>query len=411
MTSTQWTCLTPTSPNYLLIPQNADLMPEYAAAWSATQMFSTYASTVTTARNDFSMAYDPQALKDRINDLRDGTLDNETLRSRFPALKDVSYWNLPSARKELASIPNVGDFVRPYCYRPFDFRFVYYHPAICERLRTEVMAHMKDSNIAFLTHRPQSPGAFTFAYCTRMIGDQCVAANKTAGGGNSFQFPLYLYGGGKTHLFDNDDTENGRRPNLSPEFIADFAARLGMEFVADGKGDRQTTFGPEDVFAYMYAVFHAPAYRERYAEFLKTDFPRLPLTRNPDLFRSLCELGDELVSLHLLEKSGTQLPSYPVAGDNLIENVRYAPPASDGTPGRVWINSTQYFEGVTPEIWEFHVGGYQVAAKWLKDRKGRTLAYDDLLHYQRTLAALAETLRLMDAIDATINAAGGWPLA
>lgn len=158
----------------------------------------------------------------------------------------------------------------------------------------------------------------------------------------------------------------------------------------------------------MYAVFHSPTYRSRYAEFLKMDFPRLPLTGNADLFRALCTLGEELVGLHLMERAGAALPGYPQDGSNVVEVVRYTEPTADGAAGRVWINKTQYFEGVAPEVWAFQVGGYQVCAKWLKDRKGRTLAYDDLAHYQRICAALSETIRVMEAIDAAIEQNGGW---
>jgi len=228
-------------------------------------------------------------------------------------------------------------------------------------------------------------------------------------------FPLYLYPDAiRTGLFTDETTDapGGRRPNLAPEFVADFAARLKMSFVADGKGDLAQTLGPEDIFAYMYAVFHSPTYRTRYAEFLKIDFPRLPLTSSPELFRALCAHGGELVGLHLLERHAPPIATYPRAGDNNVETVRYTAPgeAEAASEGRVWINREQYFEGVPPEVWNFHVGGYQVAHKWLKDRKGRELTFDDLDHYQRVVAALAETIRLMSEIDAEIEKHGGWPL-
>jgi predicted helicase len=180
-----------------------------------------------------------------------------------------------------------------------------------------------------------------------------------------------------------------------------------MTFIPDGKGDLQATFGPEDVFNYMYAVFHSPTYRSRYAEFLKIDFPRLPLTSDPGLFRSLAGLGEQLVGLHLMERQAPNIASYPVRGDSVVQAVRYTAPGEGAEKGRVWINKTQYFEGVPPEVWEFHIGGYQVAEKWLKDRKGRQLSYDDLSHYRNVVAALAETMRLMAEIDAAIP---GFPI-
>jgi predicted helicase len=277
------------------------------------------------------------------------------------------------------------------------------------------MQHMNDDNLAFLTHRPHSPGEFTFAYCTRMIGDQCVAANKSGGGGNSFQFPLYTYpfrgreqpdksGGKEGGFLPALIMQTEREPNLKPEFIKAISEKLQLKFIEDGKGDLQQTVGPEDVFNYAYAVFHSPTYRSRYAEFLKRDFPRLPLISDKKLFKALAEKGAELVTLHLTESTALNnlITKYPVPGSNEVEKVSY-----DEKAQRVYINKTQYFECVPSEVWDFQIGGYQVCQKWLKDRKGRSLAYDDLTHYQRVVVALKETIRLMDEIDELIP---GWPL-
>ena len=232
----------------------------------------------------------------------------------------------------------------------------------------------------------------------------------------NYLFLLYLYPEKKKEktLWDIYEVGpgEGRRPNLASEFTGQVAAKLAMGFVPDGWGNLETTFGPEDVFHYMYAVFHSPAYRVRYAEFLKIDFPRLPLTGQPELFRKLCRLGRELTGLHLLESHPTRLTHFPLAGTNMVEIVRYTPPGqpNEKDPGRVWINSLQYFEGVLPDVWEFQVGGYQVCQKWLKDRKGRALSYDDIQHYHSIVAALSETIRLKAEIDTIIEDAGGWPL-
>jgi predicted helicase len=227
-------------------------------------------------------------------------------------------------------------------------------------------------------------------------------------------FPLYIYPVKPDGmLFDSDKYKKScgsRISNLMPSFVGYYAENLKMDFEEDGKGDLERTFGPEDVFDYMYAVFHSPTYRRRYAGFLKIDFPHLPLTSNLELFRALCGLGDELVKLHLMEKQGPRITSYPIAGDNAVEAVRYTEPSKSADKGRVWINREQYFEGVPPEVWTFHVGGYQVCQKWLKDRKGRKLTYDDLTHYQQVVSALAETIRLMSDLDEAIEAHGGWPI-
>ena len=242
-----------------------------------------------------------------------------------------------------------------------------------------------------------------------------VNAIDTAGQfGSGPLLPLYLYPDPDSNgLFDEEertDAPGGRRPNLSPEFIEEFSGKLKLEFIPDGKGDLEKDFGPEDVFNYIYAVFHAPTYRERYAEFLKIDFPRVPLTSNRDLFRELCGLGERLVKLHLVEEHSDRLPDFPIEGDCEVDKVRYTEPGQGADAGRVWINQTQYFAGVPPEVWEFMIGGYQVCHKWLKDRKGRTLDFNDTEHYRYIVGAIADTIALMGEIDGVIEDNGGWPI-
>jgi predicted helicase len=267
---------------------------------------------------------------------------------------------------------------------------------------------LETPNVGLSTTRSVEIGDWEHIFCTAtMIQHHTVSLKEV-----NYLFPLYLYPTDEatTDLFDAAPAA-GRRANLAPEFIADFSSRLGMQWVPDGTGDRAATFGPEDVFHYLYAVFHSPAYRQRYAEFLRIDFPRLPLTRDAELFRALCEPGRELVALHLMEAHPPLITRYTVPGDNAVDRVRYTEPGQGGDEGRVWINATQFFDGVPPEVWSFRVGGYQVAGKWLKDRRGRQLTFDDLTHYQRVLAALARTGVLMQEVDAIVDRHGGWPLA
>ncbi len=196
-----------------------------------------------------------------------------------------------------------------------------------------------------------------------------------------------------------------RKPNLAAEFVQNMAGKLKYAFIEDKSGDLKKTFGPEDVFHYIYAILHSPAYRERYAQFLKNDFPRVPLTSSRPLFRELCNLGQRLTALHLLEVGNGTPVTFPVKGPNTVQCPRYAE-----LQQRVYINDTQYFEGVPNDTWEFHIGGYQVCHKWLKDRRDRTLSYDDIGHYAKIVAVLIETMDLMRQIDITIARHAGWPI-
>jgi predicted helicase len=223
-------------------------------------------------------------------------------------------------------------------------------------------------------------------------------------------FPLYLYPNGNLPEEDLFAHDNGRRPNLSAEFINDFCAKLGVKFDPEGNGrPSRKTVGPELIFHYAYAVFHSPTYCERYAEFLRADFPHLPLTSDFELFRTLAGFGGELVDLHARGKGEPRGLGFPVKWDSVIKEVRYQPPQGK-EPGRVWINDRQHVEGVPEAAWRFPIGGYLPAQRWLKDRVGRTLGYEEQVEYQRIIWALLETRRLMTEIDASIKQHGGWPL-
>ena len=157
-------------------------------------------------------------------------------------------------------------------------------------------------------------------------------------------------------------------------------------------------------------MFYSPGYRARYAQFLKTDFPRLPLTSNRALFAALVRLGKALVGLHLMRTTAPALCSYPVAGDNKVDKVVFEAASPTAEAGKVFINATQHFANVPRTVWSYQVGGYQVAHKWLKDRKGRLLTFADLQHFGQVVAALSCTIGLQGEIDDAIDAAGGWPL-
>jgi predicted helicase len=223
----------------------------------------------------------------------------------------------------------------------------------------------------------------------------------------SYIFPLYLHPTDTPTLFDSPPTNapGGRKPNLSPEFITEFSQKLDLEFIFDGKGNKSKTFGPADIFNYIYAVFHSPNYRQRYAEFLKIDFPRVPLTSNSALFWELVIKGDKLVKYHLMKETGTEISTYPIPGSDMVEQVKY-----NENNQQIWINSEQYFDQVSPQIWNFYIGGYQVCQKWLKDRKGRELNFDDISHYQNIISIISETMKIMGDIDQIIERYGGFPL-
>jgi len=142
---------------------------------------------------------------------------------------------------------------------------------------------------------------------------------------------------------------------------------------------------PETLLDYIYGVLHAPAYREKYAEFLKTDFPRIPYPKDAEEWAHYVAKGARLRSLHLMEAADIDNHEigYPVEGDDTVEKPHY-----EASSQRVYINAIQYFDNVSPQAWEAYIGGYQPAQKWLKDRKGQQLTYEDIAHYSRVLYVL-----------------------
>jgi predicted helicase len=271
-------------------------------------------------------------------------------------------------------------------------------------------------NLAVVAMRQVSLDAgFSHIGVTRIIpNNRCFYSTK----GKISYFPLYLFSG-ESDLVSKAGELIG--VNCQPHVLQRFADEAGLQTVGEGVGDFAKTLGPEAVLQYILAITHSNGYRARFAEFLRSDFPRLPLCSNAELLRYLCTLGADVVALHLLEDD------YPAASWNLSKPKARNPlknlitrfsgkgdaEVATGYPkyanGYVFINPSGRFEGVPEKIWNFHVGGYQVCEKWLKDRRGRPLSEQDILHYRRVVAALKETIRLMDEIDRVIEAHGGWP--
>jgi predicted helicase len=391
VTSTNWQELKPIAPYFFFVPKDFSLQEEYERGWLLTDVFKGV-SGIETKRDAFAIDFNRNTLVERIGDFVDCDCAIEEIKDRY-SLRD-NEWNVAEAREALRADRSwEGSFV-PCLYRPFDIRNIIYSDVILARTRGILMDSMNKPNLGLIAAR-QTKEDFA------ILAAPCVCTHKIVTVyDRSFMFPLYLYPAKNEMQFDGGK----RRPNLNPEFINDVSDKLGLTFIEDGQGDLEQTFGPEDVFNYAYAVFHSPIYRTRYAEFLKIDFPRLPLTSDKALFKALAEKGAELASLHLMESSilNKSITKYPITGSNEVEKLSY-----DDNNQRIYINKAQYFEGVPTEIWNFHIGGYQVCEKWLKDRKGRSLTYDERVHYQKIIVALKETIRLMKEIDELIP---GWPL-
>lgn len=415
VTTTKWEEVLPASLFYLFKPQNTTLLSEYGQTWKITEILPVNNIGMQTHRDYFVTDFDKNELLERIRVFRESRLSDDEAQSRF----NLRGLDVNRARQNLRADREWEKRIIPCLWRPYDIRPLYYHRDLIDRPRSQITDPMLRPNLALLAMRQIA----LQEECSHFLATDVPSIDRVfySDKGAASVFPLYLYPAdeSQTHQKELHSTspwqsgKDGRTPNLSPAFITDAEARLGLKFISDGAGDLKQTFGPEDIFHYIYAVFHSPTYRQRYAEFLKIDFPRLPLTRDAKLFRALVALGAELVALHLMESPALEklITRFPIAGANAVEKVSYAEEYKDASgkthQGCVFINKTQFFESIASDVWNFHVGGYQVLDKWLKDRKGRALSYDDITHYQKIVVALKETMRLMKAIDAAISQ---WPV-
>jgi len=418
--ATKWEKLQPQSPFYLFVPQDSKLLREYEAGWKVTEAMPVNSVGIVTARDKLTIHWTKDEVWKTLTDF--ASLAEENARDKYKLGKDARDWKVRLAQQDVQQSGPIPEKVTPVLYRPFDQRWTYFTGrtrGFIGQPCTKVTRHMlPGENVGLSTTRSIEIGrGWEHIFCTKSSIQHHTVSIKEV----NYLFPLYLYPiplDEAEDMVETAKTAGGeareRKVNLAPEFIADVSRRLKLRFIPDGVGDLEKTFGPEDVFHYMYAVFHSPTYRERYAGFLKIDFPRLPLTSRLPLFRALCGLGERLKDLHLMEADIKPITTFPKTGDNTVDNPRFVEEdtAKGGraTIGKVYINKTQYFGGVPRRAWDFHVGGYQVCEKWLKDRRGRQLSYDDLTHYQRIVAALDETSDLMAEIDAVIAQHGGWPI-
>ena len=361
ITTTDWERLEPVSSNYLIKTWDTDLEAEYAAGWSIKNVFLVNGVGLTTAHDRFVINFCEEHLIRQFEDFRHSERSRDILHRKFDVRRKAG-WEILDGWDNLQDSNNLNDFVEPICYRPFDNRFIFYEEKIVWRTARRVMRHMlQGQNLAFITTRQtRDPWAV-------LVTDAIVAHKALAAYDINSLFPLYIYPT-EQEIEQGLYAPNHREPNLSPQFTTDMAQRLGLRFIPDGKGDLSKEFGPEDIFHYIYAVFHSPTYRERYDQFLRADFPRVPLTDDLDLFRALVVLGEQLTNTHLLRSLPSLTVNFPIPSDsgNMVENAHpkyYAPgetPDGETEPvgrGRVYISRSnlrsgkqgQYFDGITSE--------------------------------------------------------------
>jgi hypothetical protein len=407
--STEFRQLAPCTPYFFFRPKDMRTIDEYQAWPGLKSIFLVGGCGIKTERDPVTVCWTLSECRYVVEDFC--MQSEESIRKKYDLGTDSRDWTIPRAKADVKS--NVGESLfRRVLYRPFDVRHIWYSGQTRGFIGTPSYPTVKhllaDDNIALLSCRQQAQTGFHHTFCVNRIVDH--SALSTTSREITSAFPLYLSDEILSFQLHRSEPQSycqiTQRPNLAPAFLKTLAATLKLS--QKGAHGLPAGLTPEDIFHYAYAVFHSPGYRSRYAEFLKIDFPRLPLTGSLELFRALARLGGELVALHLLESPKVDQPITEFVGcrNPEVEKVSWS-------KNIVWVDKAQTsgFKGVPEAVWNFHIGGYQVCEKWLKDRKGRTLSNDDIVHYQKVVVALAETIRLMVEIDKVIVQHGGWPCA
>ena len=384
----QWKELQPKEPYNFFITKDFSLQEEYEKGVKIDELMVSYISGVQSGRDDIYVDMNKEILGNRVKTLLSGNLTPDFIK-KYKVVDSSSY---PLLKRMQASVFNPSKIVK-YYYRLFDKRYIYYDKDLIKRSFYNVLQHTLKDNVSFLLSKQQSSFDFQHIIVSDCVSDMNAVSMQTREG--NYVFPLYVY---KENMGQEE-----RIVNFNKELYDKIAQGLNYlpcyddNVLVDPISEYNGVLYPQALFDYIYAVLHSPSYRERYKEFLKIDFPRIPYPTDWEKFRDLAEKGEELRQLHLME----DLPSktgvtFPVAGTLQVDCYRWQ-------DNRVYINAEQYFEGVPESAWNFFIGGYQPAQKWLKDRKGMTLSFEDVKHYGRIIYVLQQTKRIMKEIDEIIK--------
>jgi predicted helicase len=403
-----WKHIKPTEPYFFYVEKDFSEEVSYGKGFKLNDLFADSNSGMKTDRDDLFYDSVKETLISRFQLLLSNDF-NQSFIDKFNIIDSGSYKITSVIKNKKYEVK----YIQKCLYRPFESNWTYYDPKLISRPGQKAMIHFNGhKNVGLILGRQgQVIGhmQWNLIFCTDSLTDYNVFYR-----GGGYVFPLYKYINPNGQQTIGQITE--RTPNLNNELVKQIAEKLGLRFTNE-KEPIPGTFAPIDILDYIYAVLHSPTYREKYKEFLKIDFPRVPYPKDADTFWQLVKLGGELRQIHLLESPVVNrfITKYPVEGNNLITKPRFEPTQSaeylsppvthHGTTaplhqlGTVWINDEQYFDRVPVVAWNFYIGGYQPAQKWLKDRKGRVLNFEDILHYQKIIVALTETARIMTEID------------
>lgn len=367
--------------NYFFVPKNFSKEAKYNEGISLKEFFKVFGTGIETKCDDITISFDKKTAEQNLFNFQ--KMSEEDLQKKY-SRPNSKGWNYKNAKIDLLNNPSK---VLNISYRPFDVRKTIYtgiSSGFMGRPRFETMRHLVNENLAISSTRSRRNDANCYLISNN-ITDKSISSSLD----NNYIFPLYLY---PDDFQINLEQDLLREPNLNATIINKVEQCIGLTFT-DEKEDIKGTFAPVDLLDYIYAVLYSKKYRDTYKEFLTIDFPKIPSPKATKIFVELAKLGSQLRKLHLMEDSTLKVISqYPESGDNVVEKPIYK-------DGNVYINDEQYFSNVPEIAWNFYIGGYQPAQKWLKDRKGQSLQFEDIKHYQKIIATLQKTSEIMTSID------------
>lgn len=387
---------------YLFRSEDKEIRGEYGKFISVERFFSINSTGVKTHRDEFCIDFDEKPIRNRINDLLDGTLSDQALRSKY-GIPDTHGWSLAECRKRLRLDKKRGEHYSRILYRPFDWRHIYFSSDVIELARMEVSQHFlanRNLGLIFMRQVASDDTYSHFGVTRNPVDNRAFYSNR---GTMSFA-PLYLYGDSRHELFAGAHAVP--QLNIAPTYLRQIEEMLKIKITTETNPAAENSVAGEVLLGYIYAVFHSPTYRKRYADFLKVDFPRFPITPNRALFIDLARFGRELIGLHLMEstKLDHHITKFVGKDNPEIQKIEYSDEC-------IWLDKkhTTGFTGIPKDILDFQFGGYRICEKWLKDRKGRTLNTEEINHFHKIIVIASETLGIMRTIDNLIAKNGGWP--
>lgn len=394
--------LSPTEPRYMFIEQDEGLLGQFEKGFSIDVLFGLSGNGIVTKRDALCIQPNVAAVWDSMVAFKTKTEAEVRKAYRIPA--DVRDWRYEWAKVDVLEHFDMAH-IAAIQYRPFDTRYMLYtgnaRGFVGWPVKQIMSNYLLGPNLGLLAPKANRDAQFAHAFVTAQPTEAILLSGTT--GSNAMNFPLYSYPS------ESERQISGalRQHNLNPKLFAGICADADIDPADQARPDDdfRTPTGvarPSEVkvFDYIYGVLHAPKYRETFAEFLKIDFPRIPYPASPEVFRAVSEQGEQLRRLHLMEPAAIGDTPYPYHGDGDDVVAAGYPKFEDL---RVHINADQYFDAVPPVAWGFHIGGYQPAQKWLKDRRGRALSYDDIGHYQKIVKILTETDRIMKEIELPLD--------